>query len=113
MDGQASRRRYRLLGRDGEFYECEQPGTLGGNSRECIYGRLDCPAALAALAGGNVYAQHRVFFADEAAAIAAGYRPCGRCLRARYTLWTRGGVPNTAEYPWLFLPPSELSSHCE
>jgi methylphosphotriester-DNA--protein-cysteine methyltransferase len=30
---------------------------------------------------------HRVFFADEATAIAAGYRPCGACLRERYAEW--------------------------
>ena len=33
------------------------------------------------------YVQHRVFFADEATAIAAGYRPCGTCLRAEYAVW--------------------------
>lgn len=31
--------------------------------------------------------QNRVFFADEATAIATGYRPCGRCLRADYLAW--------------------------
>jgi methylphosphotriester-DNA--protein-cysteine methyltransferase len=35
------------------------------------------------------YARHRVFFADEATAIAAGYRPCARCLPGRYALWKR------------------------
>ncbi|MDO5289927.1 MAG: Ada metal-binding domain-containing protein [Pseudomonadota bacterium] len=29
----------------------------------------------------------RVFFADEAEAQAAGYRPCGHCLRAAYRQW--------------------------
>jgi methylphosphotriester-DNA--protein-cysteine methyltransferase len=28
-----------------------------------------------------------VFFADEATAVAAGYRPCAVCLRARYDEW--------------------------
>jgi hypothetical protein len=37
------------------------------------------------------YAKHRVFFADETAAIAAGYRPCGICMRERYEHWKRGG----------------------
>ncbi|WP_439624855.1 hypothetical protein [Gemmata sp.] len=46
-----------------------------------IYGRLDCNSAVAAL--GKGYSRHRVFFADEAAGIAAGYRPCGNCFRAR------------------------------
>jgi methylphosphotriester-DNA--protein-cysteine methyltransferase len=30
-----------------------------------------------------------VFFADEATAVAAGYRPCARCLPERYALWKR------------------------
>jgi len=29
------------------------------------------------------YIQHRVFFADEATAIAAGYRPCAACCPER------------------------------
>jgi methylphosphotriester-DNA--protein-cysteine methyltransferase len=28
-----------------------------------------------------------VFFADEATAIAAGYRPCAGCMRAEYKEW--------------------------
>jgi len=52
---------------------------LGGNRRGRIYGRLDCPAALRALARGG-YLANRVFFLDEATAIAAGYRPCKVCL---------------------------------
>ena len=80
-------RRYRLLGPDGRGYESVTPGVLGGNARARIYGRLDCPSALRALPQG--YARHRVFFADEATAIAAGYRPCGRCMRERYLAWKR------------------------
>jgi methylphosphotriester-DNA--protein-cysteine methyltransferase len=34
--------------------------------------------ALRAIANGG-YVSHRVFFADEPTAIAAGYRPCGVC----------------------------------
>ncbi|MEN9936753.1 MAG: hypothetical protein RLZZ387_3332 [Chloroflexota bacterium] len=89
---------YRLLGPDGKTYESSTPGTLGGNRNAMIYGRLDCSAAIAALPRG--YARHRVFFADEAAAIAAGYRPCGRCMRARYLEWRAGGEPGTSAYPW-------------
>jgi hypothetical protein len=84
----AKRRRarvYKLLGPDGNTFESRTPGLIGGNRRLGIYGRLDCPSALAALPRG--YARHRVFFADEAAAIAAGYRPCGRCMRSRYLQW--------------------------
>src|SRR3954471_20188204 len=36
------------------------------------------------------YVRHRVFFADEPAAIAAGYRPCARCLPGRYAAWRDG-----------------------
>jgi hypothetical protein len=79
-------RMYTLLGPDGRLYASAAPGTLGGNTRGRLYGRLDCPAALRALARGG-YVNHRVFFADEATAVAAGYRPCGNCLRARYREW--------------------------
>jgi methylphosphotriester-DNA--protein-cysteine methyltransferase len=78
--------RYTLLGADGEPYPSDTPGALGGNRRARIYGRLDCSSARRALRGGG-YATWRVFFADEATAIAAGYRPCGTCLRERYRAW--------------------------
>ncbi|HEY7113687.1 MAG TPA: Ada metal-binding domain-containing protein [Thermoanaerobaculia bacterium] len=80
-------RRYRLLGGGRTFFESSVPGTLGGNRRLRIYGRLECPSANRALARG--YVRHRVFFLDEASAIAAGYRPCARCLRERYREWRR------------------------
>ena len=31
--------------------------------------------------------QHRVFFADEPTAIAAGYRPCAGCMPVEYRAW--------------------------
>lgn len=77
---------YTLLGPDGNPYPSPTPGTLGGHRRLHIYGRLDCPAALRALARGH-YATHRVFFADETHARAAGYRPCAVCLRPDYLKW--------------------------
>jgi methylphosphotriester-DNA--protein-cysteine methyltransferase len=61
-------------------------GSLGGHSKTRIYGRLDCPSALRAMERGG-YVTHRVFFADEDTAVAAGYRPCARCLPERYTAW--------------------------
>jgi len=76
---------YRLLDATGDTIISETPGLVGGNRRLKIYGRLDCPSALRALPRG--YARHRVFFADEATAIAAGYRPCGHCMRAEYRRW--------------------------
>jgi len=93
---------YKLLAPDGSTYESEQPGALGGNSNLRLYGRLDCGSANAALPKG--YARCRVFFADEAAAIAAGYRPCGTCLKDRYKVWKQGGATGSADYPWLVLP---------
>ena len=61
-------------------------GTLGGHRRTRIYGRLDCPSALRAIADGG-YIKDRVFFADEDQAVAAGYRPCARCMPERYRDW--------------------------
>ncbi|CCH71740.1 conserved hypothetical protein [Nostocoides australiense Ben110] len=74
---------YVLLGADGLPYRSSHPGELGGHRRSRIYGRLDCPSALRAIARGG-YVAHRVFFADGATAVAAGYRPCARCLPAAY-----------------------------
>ena len=76
-------RRYTLLGADRRLYRSATPGRLGGHRPGRRYGRLDCPAALRAIARGG-YVKHRVFFADERTAIAAGYRPCGVCLPAEY-----------------------------
>ena len=83
----ATTRRYRLVAADGSVAESAVPGRFGGNRRSKIYGRLDCPSALRALPRG--YAKHRVFFADAATAIAAGYRPCAVCLPAEYARWKR------------------------
>ena len=80
------KKQYKLLGADGEFYMSDEIGALGGNSRDKIYGRLDCPAANKFVELGT-YQRVRVFFKDEATAIAAGYRPCGRCMREKYKRW--------------------------
>jgi hypothetical protein len=92
---------YLLLQPDGTVRESERPGTIGGNATLRIYGRLDCARAVAALPLG--YAKHRVFFADEEAAIAAGYRPCARCMNDRYTIWKAGPL-ETVNYPWRQTP---------
>ncbi len=78
--------KYVLLGVDGGPYQSATPGQLGGHRRGKRYGRLDCPTALRAVAGGG-YVKHRVFFADEATAVAAGYRPCAVCLPDAYRKW--------------------------
>ena len=77
---------YHLIGNDGKPYDSETPGTLGGHRKLKIYGRLDCPSALRYIAKGQ-YVAHRVFFADEETAIAAGYRPCAKCMPEAYRRW--------------------------
>ncbi|MEU1616803.1 Ada metal-binding domain-containing protein [Streptomyces sp. NPDC005722] len=109
--------RYVLTGPDGLPFRSAVPGTLGGHRRGRLYGRLDCPAALRAIARGG-YVRERVFFADEAAALAAGYRPCARCLPERYRQWkatpternamTHPDAPAAAA-PSPLLPPDDLA----
>lgn len=82
----AQQKFYRLIGADGRSYLSAQPGTLGGHRRLKGYGRLDCPSALRWIAKGY-YVRHRVFFADEAGAVAAGYRPCAICMPEAYRAW--------------------------
>lgn len=77
---------YKLIGKDGKQYLSETPGTLGGHKKLKIYGRLDCPSALKYIEKGQ-YVKQRVFFADEETAIAAGYRPCGVCMKEQYKKW--------------------------
>lgn len=74
---------YKLIDENGEQYLSEEKGTLGGYKRMKIYGRLDCPSALRYIEKGY-YVKHRVFFKDEATALKAGYRPCGKCMREQY-----------------------------
>jgi Metal binding domain of Ada len=96
----AEPKRYRLIGPDGCELLSETPGTLGGHRRNKLYGRLDCPSALRWLAKGHIVKQ-RVFFADEATAIAAGYRPCAVCLPEEYRRWkaATGGVSRSRRPP--------------
>jgi hypothetical protein len=78
-----------LTGPDGAPYQSDRPGILGGHRRSKLYGRLDCRSALQALARGG-YARDRIFFLDEHAAQAAGYRPCAVCLPDQYAAWKTG-----------------------
>ncbi len=78
---------YRLLGKDRKIYLSSTPGILGGNGRQKLYGQLSCASAMKAVAAGNTYQKHRVFFADEETAIAAGYRPCAKCMKEKYDAW--------------------------
>ncbi len=76
---------YKLLGADGKEYYSDTPGEYGGNSKLKIYGTMTCYSALAAIKKyPGSYEKSRVFFADEKTALAAGYRPCGNCLKQKY-----------------------------
>ncbi|MEV0622464.1 hypothetical protein AB0I81_54745 [Nonomuraea sp. NPDC050404] len=87
--------RYILVGADGRPYPSAVPGTLGGHRRQRLYGRLDCPSALRAIARGG-YVGDRVFFPDARIAVAAGYRPCAVCLPEDYRRW-RATEPRQTE----------------
>ena len=83
---------YTWIGTEGKEYLYEEKGTLGGPGGQHLYGRLDCPSALRAIARptGGTYIKNRVFFKDEQTAYAAGYRPCAVCMREHYKLWKEG-----------------------
>ena len=77
---------YNLMKSNGETMQSVTPGKFGGHKKLKIYGKLDCRSALKYIEKGQ-YTKHRVFFADEETAIAAGYRPCGVCMRDEYNRW--------------------------
>jgi len=79
-------RTWKLIGGDGKSYASTVPGTLGGHRKSRLYGRLDCRAALLAIARGG-YVLNRVFFLNQHDAHAAGYRPCAVCLPEEYARW--------------------------
>jgi methylphosphotriester-DNA--protein-cysteine methyltransferase len=81
-----TRTTWRLLDARGRPYDSRTRGELGGHRSGRIYGRLDCPSALRAIARGG-YVADRVFFPDEPTAVAAGYRPCAVCMPAQYARW--------------------------
>ena len=82
---------YTLVGPDGSRVSSPIKGTLGGHRRTRVYGQLTCKTARRSLATGRGYEQQRVFFADEATAIAAGYRPCAKCMPDEYKAWKASG----------------------
>lgn len=92
-----TQRTYRLIGADGVPYQSATKGALGGHRRSKVYGRLDCPGALRAIARGGPYPKFRVFFADEQTAIKAGYRPCWLCMRHEYIVWKRARASRGVE----------------
>jgi methylphosphotriester-DNA--protein-cysteine methyltransferase len=54
---------------------------FGGYMPGKIYGTLSCGS------GKKMKVENRVFFQNEQEAIAAGYRPCGHCMRDKYREW--------------------------
>jgi methylphosphotriester-DNA--protein-cysteine methyltransferase len=52
-----------------------------GNSKLRIFGLLSCRS------GKRMKNENRVFFKTETEAIAAGFRPCGHCMRDQYRRW--------------------------
>ncbi len=87
---------WKLIGPDGLSYQSSSPGRLGGHRSTRIYGRLDCPSALRAVARGG-YVAHRVFFANVSDANAAGYRPCAVCLPDAYARWKAAATDGPRE----------------
>lgn len=83
-----SNKTFTLIGPDRKPYSSTVSGTFGGHRGGKVYGCLDCRAALRAIARGG-YVKYRVFFADEATAIAAGYRPCAVCMPEEYAAWKK------------------------
>lgn len=77
---------YFLQDKDDITFISKVPGLLGGHKKLRIYGRLDCPSANRHVDRGQ-YIAHRVFFADENTAVAAGYRPCAKCMKEEYLIW--------------------------
>ena len=82
------KRVYRLMGSDGQEYYSENQPEFAGNKKLKIYGKLDCPSAKRWLEK-EYYVNNRVFFENEDTAIAAGYRPCGVCMKEEYNKWKK------------------------
>ena len=76
---------YKLLTEDGIILS-KIPGTIGGNKKLKIYGKLDCYNALSWIEKGY-YIDNRVFFENEEIAIQLGYRPCAKCMKKEYIKW--------------------------
>ncbi len=77
---------YFLTNKDNKQYLSDTPGQLGGHAKLKIYGLLDCKSANRYVQQGQ-YVKHRVFFADEQTAVAAGYRPFGKYMPDAYKKW--------------------------
>ncbi len=79
MAGTEQAKMYTLTDADGGTYHSPVKGVFGGHRGTKVYGLMTCKTAARYVAAGT-YQKSRVFFADEAIAVAAGYRPCARCM---------------------------------
>ncbi len=79
---------FTLTGADGVAYQSPVKGAFGGNRGTRVYGLMSCKTAARYVAAGT-YQKSRVLFADEAIALAAGYRPCAHCMPGRAAEMTR------------------------
>ena len=57
---------------------------FGANGKLKIYGKLDCKS------GTSMKRVNRLFFISENEAKAAGFRPCGQCMKNEYLIWKNG-----------------------
>ncbi|MEO6914717.1 MAG: Ada metal-binding domain-containing protein [Chitinophagaceae bacterium] len=53
-------------------------------SKTQIYGTLHCKS------GKRMTKEHRVFFDSENEAVKNCFRPCGHCMKVKYTKWKNG-----------------------
>ena len=82
MEGGGGMKSFTLADANGKPYSSHVKGALGGHKGTKVYGLVTCRVAARHVAAGT-YQKSRVFFADEAVARAAGYRPCGVCMPRR------------------------------
>lgn len=80
------KKQFKLIDSNNQIYLSDTKGTIGGNKKLKIYGKLDCPSAKRWIDKGK-YIANRVFFENEEVAIAAGYRPCAVCMPKEYEKW--------------------------
>ncbi len=66
------------------FLIAENKIVFGGNVSQKIYGTLKCKS------GKRLKIKNRIFFSSKTEAIAAGYRPCGNCMKEEYKKWKAG-----------------------
>lgn len=79
-------KKYKLIDSNGKNYLSHIPGTIGGNKKLKIYGKLDCPNALIWIKKGY-YTENRVFFENIEVAKLNNYRPCAKCMKKEFILW--------------------------